>query len=63
MPYKINQAEHQHKNLWLLKPTGMNRGVGIHVFNSVQELQAILWTHYRIYIEGMNQEVPFSEDS
>lgn len=34
----INEAEHKHKNLWLLKPTGLNRGVGIHVFNSVSDL-------------------------
>jgi len=34
-PYKINEAEHRQKNLWLLKPTGYNRGVGIHVFNSI----------------------------
>lgn len=38
MPYMINKAEHKHKNLWLLKPTGYNRGVGIHVFNSIQDL-------------------------
>lgn len=44
----INQAEHNHKNLWLLKPTGFNRGVGIHVFNSTSDLVNILWTHYRI---------------
>ena len=47
-PYMINEAEHRHKNLWLLKPTGLNRGVGIHVFNSVKDLIALLWTHYRI---------------
>ena len=44
----INPAEHNHKNLWILKPTGFNRGVGIHVFNSVQDLINILWTHYRV---------------
>jgi hypothetical protein len=46
----INEAEHAHKNLWLLKPTGLNRGVGIHLFNTVSDLVAILWTHYRIKI-------------
>jgi len=40
--------EHQHKNLWLLKPTGFNRGIGIHVFNSIADLESILWSHYRI---------------
>jgi len=48
----INTAEHDHKNLWLLKPTGFNRGVGIHVFNSVKDLVSILWTHYRIQINS-----------
>lgn len=48
----INQSEHRHKNLWLLKPTGFNRGIGIHVFNSFTDLKQILWSHYRI--EGLN---------
>lgn len=50
--YTINAAEHGHKNLWLLKPTGFNRGIGIHVFNSVQDLVNILWTHYRIKLNA-----------
>lgn len=37
-PYKINYAEHDHQNMWLLKPTGFNRGIGIHLFKSVSEL-------------------------
>jgi hypothetical protein len=44
----VNEAEHRHKNLWLLKPTGFNRGIGIHVFNSTLDLKNILWSHYRI---------------
>lgn len=44
----INESEHNHKNLWLLKPTGYNRGVGIHIFSSIAELQSILWQHYKI---------------
>lgn len=47
-PLSIGPSEHQGKNLWLLKPTGFNRGIGIHVFNSLEDLQNILWTHYRI---------------
>lgn len=47
-PLSVGPSDHQGKNLWLLKPTGFNRGIGIHVFNSLEDLQNILWTHYRI---------------
>ena len=47
-PAFVNESEHQHKNLWILKPTGLNRGIGIHVFRSPTELKNILWSHYRI---------------
>ena len=46
----VGPSEHKGKNLWLLKPTGFNRGIGIHVFNSCEDLQNILWTHYRINV-------------
>jgi len=50
----VGDAEHQNKNLWLLKPTGYNRGIGIHVFNSVDDLKSILWNHYRINVYALN---------
>ena len=53
----VGEAEHQHKNLWLLKPTGYNRGIGIHVFNSVDDLKSILWNHYRINVYALNQGI------
>jgi hypothetical protein len=31
-PYKMMRSAHDHKNIWLLKPTGLNRGRGIHIF-------------------------------
>ena len=31
-PYKISACCHNQQNLWLLKPTGFNRGIGIHIF-------------------------------
>jgi hypothetical protein len=31
-PYKITKTCHSGQNLWLLKPTGFNRGIGIHIF-------------------------------
>jgi len=35
-------------NMWLLKPTGLNRGRGIHIFRSFEELKDILYEHYDI---------------
>ena len=51
-PFSVGPSEHQGKNLWLLKPTGYNRGIGIHVFNSIEDLRNILWTHYRINVHS-----------
>ena len=31
-PYQMNDCCHNKQNLWLLKPTGFNRGIGIHIF-------------------------------
>ena len=31
-PYKLTECCHNKLNLWLLKPTGFNRGIGIHIF-------------------------------
>lgn len=38
-PYKLMQSAHDHKNIWLLKPTGLNRGRGIHIFQTLDELR------------------------
>lgn len=32
--YKINRCCQSGENLWLLKPTGFNRGIGIHIFQT-----------------------------
>ena len=42
------QTAHDHKNIWLLKPTGLNRGRGIHIFTTVEELRTILIDNYDI---------------
>jgi hypothetical protein len=53
---QINECEHAQKNMWLLKPTGCNRGVGIHIFSSTEELQSILWNQYKLLaLEGIDQ--------
>ena len=31
-PHKISNCCHGQQNLWMLKPTGFNRGIGIHIF-------------------------------
>lgn len=30
------------KNVWILKPTGLNRGKGIHVVDSVKEMKRLI---------------------
>ena len=30
------------KNIWILKPTGLNRGKGIHVINSIKDIKSII---------------------
>lgn len=42
------ESAHQGKNMWLLKPTGLNRGRGIHIFRQFDELKQILVDHYDI---------------
>lgn len=41
-------SAHDHKNIWLLKPTGLNRGRGIHIFTTLDELKQILIDNYDI---------------
>ena len=31
-PNKLTNCCHNNQNLWMLKPTGLNRGIGIHIF-------------------------------
>lgn len=50
--YKILQTAHDHKNIWLLKPTGLNRGRGIHIFRTMEELKTILWENYDMSLTG-----------
>jgi len=33
---KINKNCNSGKNLWILKPTSLNRGIGIHVFSNIE---------------------------
>mmetsp|Transcript_29337 Transcript_29337/g.44198 ORF Transcript_29337/g.44198 Transcript_29337/m.44198 type:complete len:246 (-) Transcript_29337:477-1214(-) len=47
-PYKLTDCCHNQQNLWLLKPTGFNRGIGIHIFNNFDQLREIMHLHYGI---------------
>lgn len=29
-------------NLWILKPSGFNRGVGIHIFSNLEQLEKLI---------------------
>lgn len=53
-PFKLNYSDHEGKGLWLLKPVGLNRGIGIHVFESIEDLKNILKQHYNIHPPGSN---------
>lgn len=33
------------QNIWILKPTGFNRGKGIHVVNSIAKLKKLIKKH------------------
>lgn len=46
--YKFTDCMHDRLNLWLLKPTGFNRGIGIHIFSKFDELKDIMANHYGI---------------
>ena len=38
----VPEAHFEGQNVWVLKATGYNRGVGIHVFNKVEHLHKLL---------------------
>ena len=38
----VNGTHYMGYNLWMLKPTGLNRGRGIHVFDSIEKLKKLL---------------------
>ena len=50
--YKLLDSLHNHKNIWLLKPTGLNRGRGIHIFQTIDEFKKILKDTYDISNSG-----------
>jgi hypothetical protein len=49
---KLMDTHFAGKNLWVLKPTGFNRGRGVSVFDTVEKLRALL----KEYAEGVPDE-------
>lgn len=49
---KICETHFAGKNLWILKPTGLNRGRGVSVFDSLEKFKALI----REYSEGVPDE-------
>ena len=47
-PYMLTECCHAQQNLWILKPTGFNRGIGIHIFQTFDQLKEIMAQHYGI---------------
>jgi hypothetical protein len=52
----LKTSHHMSKNIWLLKPTGMNRGRGIYVFNTLDRLKTLI----RELTEGIVVSDPIS---
>jgi len=38
----IPSSHFQGQNIWVLKATGFNRGIGIHVFNKLEDLKMLI---------------------
>lgn len=51
--YSMPQCHFDGYNLWLLKPTHLNRGRGIHVFRDLDTLHKLI----REYCQGKDEEV------
>jgi len=38
----LHDSMWQGKNLWVLKPNNFNRGRGVHVFNSIEQVKKLI---------------------
>jgi hypothetical protein len=47
---KIPSPHFEGVNIWVLKATGFNRGIGIHVFNKLEDLKKLI----KEYTDGIN---------
>ena len=52
------------KNLWILKPVGLNRGQGIHVIDSIKKCKKLMKEYYfgkEVVTKKVEQVTPISE--
>ena len=58
---KINKCflDSSNNYLWFLKPSGLNRGRGIHVFNTLFQLESLLTEYYNGILEQQLNEFKF----
>ena len=49
---KLEETHFMGRNLWLLKPTGLNRGRGVSVFGTLEKLSVLI----KEYSEGVQEE-------
>ena len=46
MRFKLQDTLLANQYLWLLKPADWNRGEGVHVFGTLEELEALIKQYY-----------------
>lgn len=56
---KLHETHFAGKNIWILKPTGFNRGRGVSVFDSMEKLKELL----KYYSEGVLETDPMQAPS
>jgi phosphoribosylamine-glycine ligase len=40
--YQLKDSHHDGKNMWILKPAGLNRGRGIHIVSNIDKMKSII---------------------
>jgi len=50
------QSHYRGQNVWILKATGFNRGVGIHIFNKVEQLNKLLLDYCSVFPHEKERE-------
>ncbi len=55
----MNKDLNSGKNMWILKPSGYNRGIGIHVFSTLEQLEKLIIE----YCNGVEEKITPSKSS
>jgi len=56
---KLHKTHYSGNNIWILKPTGFNRGRGVEVFDSLEKLRSLV----KYYSEGVIENVAAVESN